>query len=161
MAVLAQSQELYDLGPEYDIYRLETLLEPDGAVSQLMEMSRILNSLSVRRDQLSHLRDGFAETSRPQLYFSVGAGLQNGDEKLGSSFGLDKPDVLVALDFRYPLGNRLMYRCMLQARHTRRQMRGILCRPRQIHCQDMLPKPRSTSRRHGRRASAACRQAAR
>ncbi len=106
LAVLAQFPELYNLGPEFDIYILENLPEPDDAVSQLMEMSRILNALSVRRDQLSRLRDGFTETSRPQLYLSIGAGLQNGDEKFGSSFEFDKPDVLVALDFRYPLGNR-------------------------------------------------------
>ncbi len=106
LAVLAQSPELYNLGPEFDIYILETLPEPDEAVPRLVEMSRILNALRVRRNQLSHLREGFAETSRPQLFLSLGAGLQNGDEEFGSSLGLDKPDVLVALDFRYPLGNR-------------------------------------------------------
>ena len=106
LAVLAQSQELYDLNPKYDIYTLETLPEPVEAFSQLAKVSRILNALRVRRERLSYLRDGFAEKSRPQLYFSVGAGLQDGDEELGESLGFDKPDVLVALDFRYPLGNR-------------------------------------------------------
>ncbi len=106
LAVLAQSSELYDLSPEYDIYTRETLVEPDEAVSQLMETSRTLNALSVRRDQLSRQLDGFTETSRPQLYFSVGAGLEGGDDEVGGSFELDKPDILVSLDFRYPLGNR-------------------------------------------------------
>lgn len=106
LAVLAQAQELYNLGPEYDMYTLETLPEPDEAVLQLREKSRILKALHVRREQLSHLSEGFIETKRPQLYLSIGAGLQNGDEEFGSSFNLDRPDVLVALDFRYPLGNR-------------------------------------------------------
>jgi outer membrane protein TolC len=106
LAVLAQSQELYNLNPEFDLYTLETLSTLDDAVSQLKEKSRILRALGTRREQLSHLNKGYTETKRPQLYLSVGAGLQSGDEEFSNSFDLDKPDVLVALDFRYPLGNR-------------------------------------------------------
>lgn len=106
LAVIAQVKELYDLSPEFDIYTQQTLPELDEAIVQLMESSRILNALNVRRDQLSHLVEGYRETKRPQLYLSVGAGLQDGDEELGNSLGFDKPDVFVALDFRYPLGNR-------------------------------------------------------
>ncbi|UCD05607.1 MAG: TolC family protein, partial [candidate division WOR-3 bacterium] len=106
LAVLAQSEELYTLSPEFDIYTLETLPELDEVIIQLMERSRVVKALGVRRDQLSHLMHGYTETQRPQLYLSIGAGLQDGDEEFGNSLGLDKPDVLVALDFRYPLGNR-------------------------------------------------------
>ncbi len=106
LAVLAQSQELYTRSPEYDLYKIESLPEPDEAVLQLRERSRLLEALNARREQLAHLRTGFAETSRPQLFLSIGAGLQRGDEEFTNSFELDRPDVLVALDFRYPLGNR-------------------------------------------------------
>lgn len=106
LAVLAQSRELYTQSPEYDLYNIESLPEPDEAVLQLRERSRLLGALNARREQLAHARAGFAETSRPQLFLSIGAGLQRGDEEFTSSFELDKPDVLVALDFRYPLGNR-------------------------------------------------------
>ncbi|UCD05414.1 MAG: TolC family protein [candidate division WOR-3 bacterium] len=106
LAVLAQVKELYDLGPQFDIYTLQTLPELDDAATHLMETSRVLNALSVRRDQLSHLIEGYREAKRPQLYLSVGAGLQDGDEEIGNSLGFNKPDVFVALDFRYPLGNR-------------------------------------------------------
>ena len=106
LAVIAQVKELYDLSPQFDIYTQQALPELDEAITQLMESSRVLSALGVRRDQLSHLVDGYRETKRPQLYLSVGAGLQDGDEEFGNSLGFDKPDVFVALDFRYPLGNR-------------------------------------------------------
>jgi outer membrane protein TolC len=106
LAVLAQSDELLQTNPQFDIYSTETLPSPDEAVARMKEKSRILNGLTTRRRQLEYLRTGYDETSRPQLYLSIGAGLQGGDEEIGSSFEMDKPDVLVALDFRYPLGNR-------------------------------------------------------
>ncbi|MCK4251372.1 TolC family protein, partial [candidate division WOR-3 bacterium] len=106
LAVLAQSQEIYNLNPEFDLYTLETLPTLDDAVSQLKEKSRILRALGVRREQLSHLSKGYTETKRPQLFLSIGTGLQSGDEEFSNSFDLDKPDVLVALDFHYPFGNR-------------------------------------------------------
>ncbi len=106
LAVLAQSEEIYGRSPQFDLYAVEALPEPDQAVAEVRERSRILRALAIRRSQLSHLRTGFQESRRPQLFLSVGAGLQGGDPEFGSSFELDKPDVLVALDFRYPLGSR-------------------------------------------------------
>ncbi|MFQ5885595.1 MAG: TolC family protein, partial [Thermoplasmata archaeon] len=55
LAVLAQSQELYDMRPEFDLYALEVLPDPDEAASLLKEKSRILKALAIRREQLSHL----------------------------------------------------------------------------------------------------------
>jgi hypothetical protein len=106
LAVLAQSESVFGESPQFDLYALKALPGPDEAVRQLREKSRILKTLAIRRDQLSHLKTGFGETGRPQLFLSVGAGLQGGDPEFGSSFELEKPDVLVALDFRYPLGSR-------------------------------------------------------
>lgn len=106
LAVLAQSQELYNLSPEFDLYSLETLPHLDEAVSRLKEKSRIIRALTIRREQLSHLREGFAETRRPQLSLNISGGLQGGDDTFDNSFSLDKPDVIVSLAFGYPLGNR-------------------------------------------------------
>lgn len=106
LSVLSQSAEIYEQSPQFDLYALEKFPEPDEAISLLKERSRILKALSIRRNQLLHLRTGYGETSRPQLFLSVGAGLQGGDPEFGSSLELEKPDVLVALDFRYPLGSR-------------------------------------------------------
>jgi outer membrane protein TolC len=105
LAVLCQSDRFYTDDPEFDIYSLDQLPEPDQAVAAIKEKSKILNALRTRRAQLEYLSSGYQETKRPQLYLSVGAGLQGGNEEFTESFELDKPDVLVALDFRYPLGN--------------------------------------------------------
>ncbi len=106
LAVLAQSQELYTQSPEYDLYNVESLPALDDAVLQVKERSRLVRSLNARREQLARVRTGFVETGRPQLFLNVGAGLQGGDEEFTSSLELDRPDILVALAFRYPLGNR-------------------------------------------------------
>ncbi len=109
LAVLAQSPELYDSSPEFDLYYRQALPGPDEAVLMLREKSRILRTLTIRRKQLAHVRDGYVETSRPELFLNVGAGLQGEDEKFGGSLDLDKPDMSVSLLFRYPLENRTAY----------------------------------------------------
>ena len=106
LAVLAQSQELYNQSPEFDLYNLEALPPLDEAVSRLKEQSRLLQALVIRREQLSHLREGFVEMSRPQLFLNVSAGLQEGDDGFGGSLLLDKPYLAVSLNFSYPLENR-------------------------------------------------------
>jgi outer membrane protein TolC len=129
LAVIAQTEQLYDDEPDFDIYRLDTLPEIDEAVATIKERSKILNALRIRREQLVHLVSGYEETERPQLYLSIGAGLQGGHEEFSESFELDKPDVLIALDFRYPLGNRKaradILRSTLEAKQLTEDIRNI------------------------------------
>lgn len=106
LAVLSQSKELYNRSPEFDLYSLVTLPVLDEAVSRLRERSRVLQALHIRSDQFFHLRGGFVDTRRPQLFLNIRGGLQEGDRAFGSSLGLNKPDISLALDFRYPVGNR-------------------------------------------------------
>ncbi len=122
LAVLAQSEELYQMSPDFNLYGLETLPDPDEAASMLKEQSRILKALTIRREQLSQLLEGFAETRRPQLLLTVSAGLQGGDENLGGSFELNKPDLSAALSFRYPLGNRTAHAEVEKTALKRRQL---------------------------------------
>ena len=106
LAVHAQNAEVRSLSPEFDLYELEELPAPNESSRILREKSRILQTLKVAGMQLSHQREGLAELSRAQLFLNVGAGLQEGDDEFGGSLGLDKPDLVVALNFRYPLENR-------------------------------------------------------
>ena len=106
LSVLCQSPEMCDHEPEFDLYKLVALPSVQEISSQLREQSRILKTLNIRREQLIHLQDGYAEQGRPQLFLNVGAGLQGGDDEFAGSLELDKPDMSVALLFRYPLENR-------------------------------------------------------
>jgi outer membrane protein TolC len=106
LAVLSQSQALYDQKPEYDLYNVVTLPSAEEAVSRVTEQSRILKALEIRKEQLLHLQNGFSETGRPQLFLTGQVGLQNGDSEFGNSWEIDKPDLRVSLDFRHPLGAR-------------------------------------------------------
>ena len=49
-------------------------------------------------------------------------GLQEGDEDFMDALGLSKPDIGVALDFRYPLGNRTARADVAQATLQERQL---------------------------------------
>jgi outer membrane protein TolC len=104
LAVLAQSDDLYAMSPDFDLYSLTTVPAPDEAAVRLREESRILDALAIRQQQLSHVLDGASESSRPQLFLNVGFGLQNGDDELAASLEIDKPDATVSLGFTYPLG---------------------------------------------------------
>jgi outer membrane protein TolC len=106
LAVISGSAELYTMSPLYDLYTRVSLPDIEEAIEDLQERSVIIQALEQRRIQLEQLRQGYQETSRPQLYLTIGAGLQSGDEDFGESIALDKPDALVALDFRYPLKGR-------------------------------------------------------
>lgn len=106
LAVHTQNAGVRNSSPVFDLYRVVELPTPDESAPILKEKSRILQTLRVIDKQLSHRREGLVELKRPQLYLNAGAGLQEGDEEFGGSLGLDKPDMMVGLNLRYPLGNR-------------------------------------------------------
>jgi len=106
LAVLAQSPEIYNQAPEFDLYREQSLPPIEDAVSDLKEQSRLLKALTTRQEQLAYQRTGLVELTRPQLYLNLGAALQEGDDVFGKSLLLDKPDLSVSVQFQYPLGNR-------------------------------------------------------
>ncbi|UCG50600.1 MAG: TolC family protein [Candidatus Latescibacterota bacterium] len=105
LAVIAQSDELYSLTPDFDIYKLEALPTIEEAVENI-EHERIVAALDLRLQQLAYQKKGFEETTKPQLFLNLSGGLQQGDSDFFDALSLDKPDVAVSLDFRYPLGNR-------------------------------------------------------
>ncbi len=106
LSVLCQSEDLSEQRPEFDLYHREALPEPDEARRQLRERSRILETLRIRREQLVHLKGGYEEQGRPQLFLNLQAALQEGNNEFGEAFTMDKPDLAVSLVFQHPLGNR-------------------------------------------------------
>jgi outer membrane protein TolC len=106
LSVLCQSEEMCQKSPQFDIYRIERLPPLEEARRRLRSQSRVLTTLGIRRDQLLHLRNGYEEQGRPQLFLNLGAGLQGGDDQFGDALKLDKPDLSVSLALQYPLENR-------------------------------------------------------
>ncbi len=105
LAVIVQDESMYELFPDFDIYRVDSLPTIEEAVRKI-EHQRIVKALRVRVDQLRHQEKGFEETAKPQLFLNLVGALQDGDPDFGDSFSFDKPEIGIALDFRYPLGNR-------------------------------------------------------
>jgi outer membrane protein TolC len=106
LSVLCKSEEMCQKSPEFDLYHLGQLPTPEEARLKLRNQSRILTTLSIRRDQIIHLKGGFEEQGRPQLFLNLGAGLQGGDDQFVDALKLDRPDMSVSLVFQYPLENR-------------------------------------------------------
>jgi outer membrane protein TolC len=106
LATLARSDQIYSQTPEHNLYLLETLPAIDEVVSSLQKRSRSLLALNTLQEQLTYQREGLEEASFPRLNLNVSAGLQEGDDDVGGSLLLHKPDFLLGLQFSYPLGNR-------------------------------------------------------
>ncbi|MEJ2720440.1 MAG: TolC family protein [bacterium] len=105
LAVLVQDEGLNSMYPDFDIYSEVLLPSIEDAVADIPHQ-RVVRALDVRLRQLSHQKEGFEETTRPQLFLNLAGGLQEGDSRFFDALNLDRPDVAVSLDFRYPLGNR-------------------------------------------------------
>jgi outer membrane protein TolC len=106
LSVLCLSDELCEKSPEFDLYRREELPTPEEARRLLKERSRILETLRIRREQLVHLKGGYEEQGRPQLFLNLQAALQEGNDEFGDALVIDRPDLAVSLVFQHPLGNR-------------------------------------------------------
>ncbi len=104
--MLSQNDELHDLSPQFDLYRLEELTPLEEATSRLKSDSRLIKTLRIRLKQLEHARRGYEDTYRPDLSFVAQVGTKKLDESFWSSLGMDKPDALLGLQFRVPLERR-------------------------------------------------------
>jgi outer membrane protein TolC len=106
LAVLAQDESIYEASPAFDLYEVVELPAFEDAMSEWRGASRILESLTIRLEQLAYARQGFVEQSRPELWLVAEVNTKNSDESIGESFAMDKPDAAVSLQFSVPWGNR-------------------------------------------------------
>ncbi len=106
LAVLLQSEELYNLVPEFDLYEVEELAPLEEAAPRLKEDSRLIRSLAIRLNQLELSRRGYAETSKPDLSLVAQLNTKNADEGFGESLKMDKPDAVIGVQLSFPLENR-------------------------------------------------------
>ncbi|MBN1211850.1 MAG: TolC family protein [candidate division Zixibacteria bacterium] len=104
LAVLAGLSNLTDMTTDYDIYRQMELPSPAEAYELLKPQSRLLKTIDLQKQQLTRLRGGYTETSRPNLDLGLGVGLKGGDDDFGNALELTKPDFTVLLSFTHQLG---------------------------------------------------------
>jgi len=106
LAVLTQQDDYNSKTPQYELYRTEPLPPLEGIKANIETDSRLVRMLNIRIEQLNLARRGFKETAKPNLGLVAQVSRKELDEGLGGSFGLEKSDALVALQFSVPLGNR-------------------------------------------------------
>ena len=105
LAVLTQQTDYENMTPQYELYNTETLPPLDEVRATIESDSRIVLMLNIRIQQLNLARRGFKETAKPNLGLIAQISKKELDEGLGGSFGLEKTDALIALQFSVPLGN--------------------------------------------------------
>ena len=105
LAILTQQNNYDNISPQYELYKTETLPPLEEVKATIESDSRIVRLLSIRIKQLMLARRGFKETAKPNLGLVAQISKKELDEGLGGSFGLEKTDALVALQFSVPLGN--------------------------------------------------------
>ncbi|UCC78265.1 MAG: TolC family protein [Candidatus Zixiibacteriota bacterium] len=106
LAVLTQNNSLYELEPEYDLYKFEVLPSLEEIISDLKQKSRLIAAINTRIGQLEYSRLGFEETMEPSLSLLAQFNVKKADEGFGDALGLDKPDFIGGLQFSVPLGRR-------------------------------------------------------
>ena len=106
LAVLSQNNEIYNVSPEFNLYRVEELVPLEEAISQLKGNARLIKVLTIRFKQLEYARKGLEETLKPQLSAVAEFNIKNADEGLGGSLKMDKPDAVVGLRLSVPLEKR-------------------------------------------------------
>jgi len=105
LAELSQDQKIYNLRPEFDLYKVEELIPLENAVSQLRENSRILNSIRINLRKLEYARKGYEENIKPDLSLVAQFNTKRIDETFGKALEMDKPDALVGVQLSFPLDN--------------------------------------------------------
>lgn len=106
LAELSLNKELYNLGPEFDLYQLQELVPLEEAILQLKQDARIIKILKIRLKQLDYSRRGFEERLKPDLSLVAQLNTKNLDESFGKALAMDKPDALVGIQLSFPLEKR-------------------------------------------------------
>ncbi|TFB10071.1 TolC family protein [Candidatus Marinimicrobia bacterium MT.SAG.3] len=106
LAVLTQQDDYHSRTPQYELYKTESLPPLEEVRANIESDSRIVRMLNIRIQQLNLVRRGFKETAKPNLGLVAQLSKKELNESLSGSFGLEKTDALIALQFSIPLGNK-------------------------------------------------------
>ncbi len=106
LAELSQNKELYNLMPTYELYQTKELESLEEVTAQLKEESRLIQPLKIRIQQLELARKGFEETTKPDLSAFAEVYLSEIDDVYIKSYGIDKPDARIGVQFSVPLEKR-------------------------------------------------------
>jgi len=106
LSVLTKNSKIKNLIPEYNLYKLDEIIPLDKATTELVETSRILKNLNIRKKQLEIVQKGFKESAKADLTAYAQLNTKNLDENFGESFKMDKPDAVIGVQLSFPLENR-------------------------------------------------------
>jgi outer membrane protein TolC len=91
--------------PDYDVYDRPQPPRAD-AVSGVVDGTRAVGAIDVRLRQLARLEAGYDAAARPELSAFATGTVVGADTEFDRSLEIKHPDLLLGVEFRYPLGNR-------------------------------------------------------
>jgi outer membrane protein TolC len=106
LAEVSQREDLYNLVPRYDLYGLADMPDPESAVGAMLTRSRLLRTLSVARQRLERELAAAVEIQDPELSLDLGYGMRRQEDGFLDALAASKPDAFVALNLRFPVGQR-------------------------------------------------------
>jgi outer membrane protein TolC len=121
LASLAGWDEEEQGSPSFDPYDLPA--RPDAAAARdAIAQTRAIRAIDLQASQLAEFEKGLGESTRPELAAIVSGSLIGADADFDRSLEMKHPDLLVGLEFRYPIGNRAAEADVQTARLQRRQL---------------------------------------
>jgi outer membrane protein TolC len=129
LAVLSQDESLYNASPDYALYETRTFPSVTTARDRLLGGARVLRVLEERREQIGREIEGLLNAERADLNLALSGGARGGDGEFADAASFDQPEVIVGLEFLYPLGNRTatadVQRARLQQEQVDEEIRGV------------------------------------
>lgn len=130
LATQAQDASLLGRRPGFDLYALRTLPDPEPVVAALRSRARLIRQLELRADQLAREREGLASQGKPAVDLVIAGGLKDGEQAFDDAVDFDQPDATIAVEYRYPLGNRTaradLARNALEREQIRREVEDVM-----------------------------------
>jgi len=105
LSVLLQDDRIMELIPEFDLYEIHELPELEAVTKDFRQDSRVLTQLELTLEQLTIMRKGNKESTKPELNLTAQAGTNKFDENFGEALKIDKPQASLSISYIFPLKN--------------------------------------------------------
>lgn len=123
LALQSGDMSLYQAKPSFDLFGVEEIPTIEVATEMLQNNSRLLKSVDLQLERLSHQQQALKNELKPELDLVLSGGLRSEDARFNDATKFDQPQYRVGLNFRYPLGQRSAKANESKARLQKNQLR--------------------------------------
>jgi len=125
LATQISNPDLYRKTPTVELYTLKSLPQLSEVLKQLKQNARLLRIIDIQISQTKHLKQGFNNKLKPDLNLTLSSGLSSQSNDSSKSTKFDQPQYSIAVNFRYPLGQRTAKSDVLKTLLQQQQLREL------------------------------------